>query len=66
VRGNRRRKKDDGFELQFFERVPREDQMPMMDRIECPAEDADLFQTILFVATALRAMFVSSGNMNLE
>jgi hypothetical protein len=37
--------------------------MPMVDRIECPAENANLFQTILFVATALRGVFVSNGNM---
>jgi hypothetical protein len=37
--------------------------MPVMNRIERPAEDANLFQTILFVATALWAVFVSSGNM---
>ena len=37
--------------------------MPVMNGIEGPAEDANLFQTILFVARALWAVFVSSGDM---
>jgi hypothetical protein len=35
----------------------------VMDGVERAAEDADFFQTILFVATALWAVFVSGGDM---
>jgi hypothetical protein len=37
--------------------------MAVVDRIECPAKNPEFFQTILFVATALWAVFVSGSDM---
>ena len=65
VRRDRGRDEDHCFELQLFERVEGKDQMTVMDRIECPAKDADFFQTILFVATACGPCLFPAANMKL-
>ena len=61
----RGRNEEHAVEFQRFDRIARQDQMPVMNRIESAAEDADLFQAILFVATALVAVFVSGDDMKL-
>ena len=58
--------KDHAVEPQRFGCVVRQNQMPVMDRIESAPKNSDLFQSILFVATALWDVFVSGEDMKLR
>ena len=49
------RNKDNCFEIERFERIARQYQVPVMDRVERPAEDADLFQAKRLFGTVAAA-----------
>lgn len=46
MRGDRGRDKDHALELQLLEGIARQNQMRLVNRVECPAENADLFQSV--------------------
>ncbi|MEY2578213.1 MAG: hypothetical protein QOI49_1037 [Verrucomicrobiota bacterium] len=48
MRGDRGRDKDHALELQLLEGVARQNQMRLVNRVECPAENADLFQSVSY------------------
>ena len=60
---DRGRDKDDRLEVQLLGRVACEKQMGVMNRVESAAEDADFFQTILFVAMAPWPCLFPAPNM---
>jgi hypothetical protein len=64
VRRHRGRHKDDRLELQLLGGIAREEQVSVMNGVERTAEDADLFQTILFVAMAPWPCLFPAPNMN--
>src|SRR6266404_1606955 len=58
---DRGRDEDHALELQLLESIACQDEMRLMNRIERPAEYADLFQFDPFCSHALGALFVSRG-----
>lgn len=56
MRGSSGRDKDNFFEIERFERVARQNQMSVMDRVESAAKDADLFQAKRLFGTVAAAL----------